>query len=131
MRDVGSLGPWAGQQVDCEDTTLFCHLLLLADCAELHELCRNCFPCHHQSPFRTWKCYFPMDSCIVSLCMHPVITHKPIWNLLMYFFKSTQCKMITYKFFLIFLQNYNHSPCHGKFKLFSFKDQCTRSAYTL
>lgn len=46
----------------------------LLNCEELHELDFSCFHC--QSPFGTWKCYFPIDTCIFSFCMHPMIIHK-------------------------------------------------------
>ena len=54
-------------------STICCCLL---NCKELHELYLSCFLGHCQSPFWTWKCYFPIDACIISFCMHPVVIHE-------------------------------------------------------
>ena len=74
-RCQGSLGGKADQQMwKIPHSSGICCCLL--NCEELHELCLRCFLYHCQSPFWTWKCYFPIDTCIISFCMHPVIIHK-------------------------------------------------------
>lgn len=78
LRDVrGALvhGGWSADVMwKIPHSSIIC--CCLPNCEELHELYLSCFLYHCQSLFWTWKCYFPIDTCIISFCMHPVIIHK-------------------------------------------------------
>lgn len=109
-RCQGALAERLISRCDVKNTTLFCHLLLLA------ELWRTAWTLFKLLSIPLPITFFELGSAIFLLTLALIhfaciqwLYMSNICNLLIYFLKIHPCKMVKYKF-CSFLQSYNHSP---------------------